>query len=131
MHITAFYVGLFGLVYVALTLRVVGVRKAKHVALGDGNDPGLIRRIRAHANFAEYVPLVMILMACAESNGALPVILHPVGILFLAARLAHAYGLSQLDENFKFRIFGMMGTMASLAILSLTCIGLAIRGFWL
>jgi uncharacterized membrane protein YecN with MAPEG domain len=43
-------------------------------------------------------------------------IIHGLCIALLAARIAHAYGVSQTNENFKFRIFGTATTINIIAI---------------
>ena len=92
MQITALYAGLLTPLFFILTFRVIGARRSAQVVLGDGEDPKLQRRIRVHANFAEYVPLALILMACAESVKTPAVLLHAIGVVLLLARVSHAYG---------------------------------------
>eukprot|EP00466_Bigelowiella_natans_P009415 jgi/Bigna1/89993/estExt_fgenesh1_pg.C_600003 len=58
MHITALYGGALTLWYLVLTARVILYRRENLIGLGDGNNNTMQRRIRAHGNFAEYVPLV-------------------------------------------------------------------------
>jgi uncharacterized membrane protein YecN with MAPEG domain len=58
--------GLLGLVFLALTIRVVGRRVSGKIMIGDGGDSQMLERIRAHANFTEYVPLTLLLMAGIE-----------------------------------------------------------------
>src|SRR5271168_5284126 len=49
--------------------------------------------MRRHANFAEWVPLVLILIALLELNGVRPVSIHALGAALVVARLAHAVGI--------------------------------------
>jgi uncharacterized membrane protein YecN with MAPEG domain len=51
MRTAALYVGLFGILLIVLSLRVSFVRRDARVALGDGDNELLRRRIRAHSNF--------------------------------------------------------------------------------
>jgi hypothetical protein len=97
MHapITALYAGLLGLLMLVLAFRVVAVRRATSIGLGDGGDALLLSRIRIHGNAAEYVPLALILMLVLEINGASATWLHGLGIALVIGRLAHAQGLSQ------------------------------------
>ena len=44
--------GLLGLVFLALTIRVVGRRVSGKIMIGDGGDSQMLERIRAHANFS-------------------------------------------------------------------------------
>ena len=57
MHapITALYAGLLGLLILVLAFRVVAVRRATEIGLGDGGNALLLSRIRIHGNAAEYV----------------------------------------------------------------------------
>jgi uncharacterized membrane protein YecN with MAPEG domain len=97
MHapITALYAGLLGLLMMILAFRVVAVRRATSIGLGDGGDALLLSRIRIHGNAAEYVPLALILMLVLEINGASAAWLHGLGIALVVGRLAHAQGLTQ------------------------------------
>ena len=72
MSVTPIYAGLLALLFILLSMRVIGTRRAARVALGDGGIPALLRRQRVHGNFAEYAPLALLLMALAELQG-LPV----------------------------------------------------------
>jgi uncharacterized membrane protein YecN with MAPEG domain len=97
MHapITALYAGLLGLLILVLAFRVVAVRRATAIGLGDGGDALLLTRIRIHGNAAEYVPLALLLMLMLEINGTSAAWLHGLGIALVVGRLAHAQGLSQ------------------------------------
>jgi len=46
-------------------------------------------------------------------------LVHGLGLVLLLARLSHAYGVSQARENFRFRVFGMVGTFAVLVVSAL------------
>ncbi len=121
MPITAFYASLLAALYIFLSVRVIGWRRTQRVELGHGEDPQLLRRMRVHANFAEYAPLTLLLMALAESMTAPRPLVHLVGILLVAGRLVHAYGLSQTPHILRYRAGGMMLTLAALAIAALMC----------
>lgn len=127
MPITALYAGLLALLYVVLAVRVIGVRRGARIALGDGGDATLLRRIRVHANFAEYVPLALVLVALAESLKTDPRLLHGFGLLLIFGRFVHAVGVSQAKENFTLRVTGMMATFTVLIGMGLVCIAGALR----
>jgi uncharacterized membrane protein YecN with MAPEG domain len=116
MHITALYAALLTLLYLYLSVRVIGRRRAIRVALGDGGDRSLLRRQRVHANFAEYVPLALILMALAEAQGLPHWMLQALGLGLLAGRLVHAYGVSGEPERLAARSAGMGLTFTVLAL---------------
>jgi uncharacterized membrane protein YecN with MAPEG domain len=126
MRTAALYAGILGLMLIFLTLSVANGRRSARVALGDGGNEVLRRRIRAHGNFVEYVPITLLLLALSEHLGLGSLFIHLLGIAFIAARAAHAYGISQEKENFAFRMFGTSVTLTVLAILSLYCIWAAL-----
>ena len=127
MPVTALYSGVLALLFVYLAIRVIQLRREGRVAVGDGGNALLLRRMRVHANFAEYVPLALILMALAESLHTWPWLLHLFGVTLVAGRLTHAYGVSQRREPFIFRTIGMVATFGVITTASLTCIAAAWR----
>ena len=122
MRTAALYVGLFGLLLIVLSLRVSLVRRDARIALGDGENEMLRRRIRAQGNFIEFVPIALLLLALAEHTGMGSLFIHLFGIILLVARAAHAYGITQLDEPFIFRMAGTIATLSVIAILALYCV---------
>lgn len=122
MSVTALYASLLALLFVILSVRVIGQRRGAKVSLGDGGNAALLRRMRVHGNFAEYVPLSLILMALSESIAAPIWLLHMAGIALFGGRLLHAYGVSQTPERFFFRVGGMAATLTSIVVLAVTCL---------
>lgn len=122
MRTAALYAGLLGLMLIVLTLSVSSARHRVKSAIGDGGDEALRRRIRAHGNFVEYVPLTVLLLALSEHLGLGSLFVHILGIALIAARAAHAYGISQTSENFSFRMFGTAVTLVVLGIVAVYCI---------
>ncbi len=127
MRTAALYVGLFGLMLIFLSLRVSFVRRDERIALGDGDNIALRRRIRAQGNFIEFVPIALLLLVLAEHTGMGSLYIHIFGIILLAARVAHAYGISQVTEPFIFRMTGTIATQSVIAILALYCIWAGLR----
>ncbi|MGJ3628866.1 MAPEG family protein [Sphingomonas sp. MMS24-JH45] len=66
--------------------------RLKGVAVGDGGDPRMMAMTRAHANFAEYAPTVLILLAAIELSGGSATWLWIAGAVFVLGRVAHALG---------------------------------------
>ncbi len=122
MPITALYASLLALLFVALSVRVIGLRRLSGVALGDGGKADLMRRMRVHANFAEYVPLALVLLGFAESLGTPSPFLHLLGLTLLLGRLLHAFGVSQARETFFFRVSGMALTLGTLLLAAGSCL---------
>ncbi len=123
MTITPIYAAVMTALYLILSVRVIGRRRQAGISLGDGNDAEMRRRTRAHANFAEYVPLGLILMAMAELGGAPLVLVHLAGVALLLGRVLHAAHLSLWPRRFNLRVAGMLLTFAALGV------G-AIAGLW-
>lgn len=121
MTITPLYAGLLAILFLALSIRVI--QKRTNVSLGDGGDPELLRRIRGHANFAEYVPLMLLMMALLEYGGALPAwLLHALGITLVVARVLHGIALS-FTAKWKFgRFYGTLLSFIVLLVLALLCV---------
>ena len=127
MPITALYAALLSVLFLYLSFRVIGRRRAQKVEIGDGADKELLRRMRVHANFAEYAPWVIILTGLAESMKAPGLLLHAIGLALLAGRVAHAYALSQTPHVMPMRVAGMMLTFAAMAGGAILCLAMAGR----
>jgi uncharacterized membrane protein YecN with MAPEG domain len=110
LPITALYAGIAGIVFVVLSARVIALRFKHKVGIGDDAHKDLQVRIRIHANFAEFAPIALILLAVNEMNGAPGYLIHAHGALLVAARLAHAVGMTISTGPTAARMFGMIGT---------------------
>jgi uncharacterized membrane protein YecN with MAPEG domain len=122
LTIVPIYAAILAVMFVALSIRVIALRRTSKLPLGFQGDVALERRVRAQGNFAEYVPLALLLLAFAEMRSAPAWLLHTLASVLVAGRLSHAYGVSQLRESFAFRVGGMAMTFtvilcAALAIL--------------
>jgi uncharacterized membrane protein YecN with MAPEG domain len=125
MRITALYASLLAVLFLFLSVRVIGWRRQQRVEIGHGKDAQLLRRMRVHANFAEYVPFALLLMALAENLGPPYILVHLVGLTLLAGRMMHAYGLSQTPHVLKYRVWGMTLTFAAMGIAAMICFTLS------
>ncbi len=76
-----------------LAMRTGAARRAAKVSIGDGGDMALIARMRAQANFTEYTPFILILIALIELTNGTSVWLWAAGASLLVARVAHALGM--------------------------------------
>lgn len=115
---TPLYAAILAFLFVALSFRTILLRRDKGVAIGSGRDDELTRAARVHANFAEYVPLTLLLLFFLESRTDTGIGLHILGVALIAGRLVHAYGVSQSREDFRYRVTGTvitLGTMISAA----------------
>lgn len=100
-----------------LALRIVPGRVRGKVLLGDGGSLALLARQRAHANFVEYAPFVLILLALIELAGGSPTWLWGAGVAFVLARLAHGLGMTRAAPN-PLRAGGALTTWVVLALLA-------------
>lgn len=91
--ITAFYAAILALVFLVLTYGVIAVRLTKRIAFGTGGDDDMTKRVRAHANFAEFVPLALLLVMFAEMQNMPLWAVHTAGIVLVLSRLLHAWGI--------------------------------------
>jgi len=117
--VTMITAGLCGLIFLALTWGVVARRVSGKIMIGDGGDAQLLERIRAHANFTEHVPLILILLAVVElSAGHGSPFLWGAGGLLVMARIAHAIGMVRPSPN-PFRAFGALASWLLILALSM------------
>jgi uncharacterized protein len=92
---TLLYAGLLGLLSLVLSAAAGILRSRKSIDAGDGGDPDMLRAMRRHANFTEYVPLALILIGLLEFNGVRAQFIHGLGLALVAGRLLHAAFFTQ------------------------------------
>lgn len=108
------YAAIFAIFFVVLSIRIIIKRNNLKISLGDAGNKDMQRAIRVHANFAEYVPLCLLMLYLVEQSGVYAWFMNALGTGLLVGRLSHAYGVSQQRENFAFRITGMTLTFTVL-----------------
>lgn len=114
MHIVSIYAALLSFLFVFLSIRTIRIRRLLKIGIGHAGNEKMLRAMRVHSNFSEYVPLSLILLFCLEAKNAHYAIVHGLCLLLLVGRCLHAYGVSQEHEKFAFRVSGMMMTFATL-----------------
>ncbi|MBX2808206.1 MAG: MAPEG family protein [Cellvibrionaceae bacterium] len=112
--ITPIYAAIIALLFVMLSVRTLLLRRRLRVGIGTGKDVKLARAIRAHANFSEYVPLALMLIYFVELHTDANQWVHALCVFLIVGRVLHAYGVSQVEENYRFRIMGMIFTFGCL-----------------
>jgi len=115
--LTSAYAGAFGVIFFALSMWVVLGRLKFRVTHGDGGKPSMNRRIRAHGNFAEYVPFILFLVALLEAGGSEPTTIHALLLPLVVVRVAHPFGMlapESAPAQFIFRGAGIIVTFAIL-----------------
>jgi uncharacterized membrane protein YecN with MAPEG domain len=92
LPVTFFLTAVFALAMVGLSIYVSMWRRSLNVAFGDGNNDTLRRRIRAHANFVENAPILLILTGALEIGQVTQWVIGLIAIGFIVARVLHAFG---------------------------------------
>jgi len=118
VSITGLYLSLLGLLYVVLAYRIIKLRYRFKTGIGDGGHAPLAQAIRVHGNFAEYTPIVILLLACSELNGSHSLFVHAVGAVFFIGRVLHSIGITHSQGPTKFRFWGMMTSFLSILVLA-------------
>ncbi len=93
LPITSALAGAAAVFLVLLSLPVALRRRSTKVSFGDGGDEAFNRKIRAQANFIEYVPLAIIAIGLVEMNGGSQPMVCGLAAALAAARVLHAAGL--------------------------------------
>lgn len=121
LPITLTIAGAAALLNIWLGMRAGRVRIAERISIGDGGSELLSRRMRAHANFAEYTPFVLVLIAAIELAVGTSLWLWIAGAVYILARIAHAFGM---DGAMRLRQIGVIATMLILLGLGLYAIAI-------
>lgn len=116
MPITPIFAAIFALIYIVLSLGVIGHRKNKRISRGDGDDRDLAVAIRVHANFIEYVPLAIILLWFLETIAYEKTLTFILASILLLARLLHVAGMHNPK---KYLILRQIGVVATLSVILL------------
>ncbi|MFZ4713150.1 MAG: MAPEG family protein [Bacteriovoracaceae bacterium] len=119
MKIIPLYASLLAFLFVYLSIKTIKLRRKLKISVGDGGNEEMLRAMRVHSNYAEYTPLAILLFSLMELQGAASYFLHALGLAFLIGRCSHAFGMKSINEDFRFRVSGMILTFSSLIISSL------------
>ena len=95
LPITLTIAGAAAIVNMWLAIRIVVIRTKAKVLIGDAGNPLLAARMRAQLNFAEYTPLVLILMGLIEFARGTSTWLWAAGIIYILGRIVHPFGLDK------------------------------------
>ena len=116
--ITALYASLLAILLFILSIRVIGLRgnpAFAFIAQGKGDDEFLQRAVRAHGNFTEYVPTMLILLYFLESSGVAGAKLHALAGAFFLGRVMHGICMGFMRSNMPLRVGGTALTLLPLA----------------
>ncbi len=87
--------GILAIFGALLAIFVIVQRVRLGVEWGDGGNVAMAQAVRAHANFAELVPLALLAIVAAEIAGTSRLIVVGLVTALIAARLLSALGLSR------------------------------------
>ena len=120
---TPLYALAAALIWLTLWFRVTSLRASLGQSIGDGGNPMLLQRIRQHGNCAEWSAFLLILMMLAEGMGVAALYLHVSGVLLVASRLAHPFGLKIDTAGHPLRYVGN-GSNIVAALNAMICLGI-------
>ena len=121
--VTSIIASILTAILIKLSFAVIQLRRKNKVGLGSGGHEDLERAIRAQANFAEYVPSGILLIACLELNGAPWWLVAIPGVTLVIGRLIHIKGINTPPPDFSKRVLGMKFTFNTLITLILANLG--------
>lgn len=119
MYVTPLFASIFGLMYIVLSIGVIRIRFKQQVSLGSGGLVSLEKEMRIHANFAEYVPLCLLLLFFLETITLSSTIAFWLGCLLLVSRVCHVVGMKNPKDYLICRKAGMIGTFTVILVASL------------
>jgi uncharacterized membrane protein YecN with MAPEG domain len=119
VNATPAFAAILAIIFVGLSLRTIRLRRTLRIGIGDDGNETMRRAMRAHSNFAEYVPIALLVLFFAESLGTRLYMIQILGAALVVGRCLHAYGVSQPNENYRFRVVGMVLTFTVIVVASI------------
>jgi uncharacterized protein len=115
--VTPIFIGIL-MVFQVIITNLVGYRRLKTgIRFLDGGDETLTRRMRAHGNFTETVPITLLGMLSAEMAGVAPVVIWIAGALLLVGRAWH-YGVIVRQGWGNGRALSMVVTFSAMLLIA-------------
>ena len=136
LPVTSVTAAIMGLVYLVLSFRVIQARGSNKVSLGDGGGSvasgqehtvPLMVIARTHANFAEYVPICLILIGLVEADGTKRWYVLLLAALLVIGRVLHPLGMGRKVPN-PYRAGGIVLTFSTILLCSLTLLVHSLSG---
>lgn len=118
LPITLSAVAAAAVINIWLSIRIGELRHRLNIMLGDGGNELMQRRMRAHSNFNENAPIVLILLGAIEFARLGNPWLAYVAAIFTIGRVLHGFGM----DGGRMEVGRGIGTIVTL----LTQLGLAI-----
>ncbi|MEA3389448.1 MAPEG family protein [Sphingobium sp. CCH11-B1] len=124
LPITLTFAAACALLNIWLAIRCARFRIRDKVMHGDAGHALLARRMRAHANFIEYTPIVLILTGLVELAAGASLWLWIMALVYIVARVAHAFGMDA-DQPTLWRGGGALLTWGITAALAIAALAIA------
>jgi uncharacterized membrane protein YecN with MAPEG domain len=126
--VTTLAAAVLGLIFAVLSAQVVAGRFTGKVLLGAGAEDTankLFIAVRCQANFAEYVPLALLLIGLIELRTGATLLVQGLAAALVIARIMHPLGMRIARPN-PFRAGGFILTVTVLAVASVRALLVAL-----
>jgi len=120
--ITALTAGILGIMSLVLAFLAGSMRAKTGISIGDGGNQEMLLAGRRHANFAEFVPMALILLAVLELAHVSSTALYVLGGGLVLCRVAHAVGIKADTMTGPLRAIGAGGTTLITLVMSVWAI---------
>lgn len=124
LPVTIFTAAVMLLLQLVFGVIVSANRGKTGIGLGDGGNEQLLKHIRVHGNFSEYVPMILIAMGLAEMAGVSAGILWTGAFALVVSRIVHAFAIHGIGGA------AGIGAGAGLTYLLLGLWGLYLAAIW-
>lgn len=128
LAIVALYACLNTFVLLWLGASISRLRRKHRVLIGDGGIEHLRRTMRGHANAAENMPMMFVLLTLGALLGAPAVALHVLGAGFTLGRVIHAWHFIQEHGAPWQRMIGFGLSLLAMVAAALGLLGHALAG---
>lgn len=118
MPVTPLFAAIFGLLYLLLSIDVIRMRFAGKISLGNGDNKTLEKAVRSHGNFAEYIPICLLLFCFIETITFNSQLVFWLGCVLLVGRVAHVMGMRDPKSLLILRQLGVVATLSVLLVSS-------------
>ncbi|WP_288584429.1 MAPEG family protein [uncultured Methylobacterium sp.] len=125
--LTAGYGAVLALLFAGLSIWVMARRLSANVLHGDGGDAVLLHRARSQANFAEYVPLILIVVGLLEAHGGSRTLVHGLLAVLLVGRVLHPFGMTAPANSPRQYACRGGGILATFAVMIVAALALLLR----
>jgi uncharacterized membrane protein YecN with MAPEG domain len=124
LPITLTFAAACALLNMWLAIRCARFRVKDKILHGDAGNGLLAKRMRAHANFVEYTPIVLILFALVEMAAGASLGLWIGALVYVVARVIHAFGMDA-DKPTLWRAGGALLTWGVMLVMAGVALSIA------